>query len=251
MNNEIKGVVTAAGRGTRLLPMSKVVNKNLLLVYDKPLIYYPILALKDAGVTNILVICSPNDAGQVFTLLGSGKELGVHLTYDFQEEPKGLAHCLAVAEDFADNGKVVFMLGDNVFDDRKSLKRAVDQFRKQEKGAKIVLTQVDDPERFGVPRFSKDKKTITAIIEKPKKSWTNWIIPGFYLLDERVFDFIRQLKPSVRGEYEITDVLNYYAKEGTLTYQKNRGKWIDAGTFDALLDASIFIARKYKKKGKC
>lgn len=244
---ELKGVVTAAGRGTRLMPMSKVVNKNLLLVYDKPLIYYPILALKNIGITNILVVCSPDNAGQVFTLLGSGKELGVHLSYDFQEEPKGLAHCLAVAEDFADNGKVAFFLGDNVFHNIKALKRAVDGFRKQERGAKIALTKVSDPERFGVPKFNAKGDRIVSIVEKPKKPWTNWIIPGFYLLDGRAFGFIKTLKPSARGEYEITDLLNCYAREGTLTFQKVSGKWIDAGTFDALLEAGLFMSKQRKR----
>lgn len=175
-------------------------------------------------------------------LLGSGKHLGVNLSYDIQEEPKGIAHGLAVAEDFADNGKVALILGDNIFED--SLAKAVQDFQKQEKGAKIIIKEVPNPERFGVMKFKGDK--IIACFEKPKNPPSNWIQTGFYLYDNRVFDMIRKLKPSARGEYEILDLNNLYLKEGTLTYQKIKGKWLDAGTFDSLLEANIFIAKKLK-----
>jgi glucose-1-phosphate thymidylyltransferase len=239
----MKGVVLAGGLGTRLMPLTKVINKQILPVYNKPLIYYPILTLKEAGIKEILIISGPGHAGQLLDLLGSGKELGVDLSYDIQEVPRGIAHGLAIAEDFADNGRVALILGDNIFED--SLKKAVDDFKKQEKGAKIVIKQVPDPERFGVVKFKGDK--IAQIIEKPKRPPTNWMVTGFYLYDNRVFDIIRGLNPSARGEYEITDVNNFYIKEGTMTYQKARGKWIDAGTFDSLLEANIFIARKGNK----
>jgi glucose-1-phosphate thymidylyltransferase len=171
--------------------------------------------------------------------LGSGKELGVDLSYDIQEEPKGLAHGLAVAEDFADNGPIAFLLGDNIYEE--NFKKTVSDFKKQKKGAKIILKEVPDPERFGVPEFKGDK--VINIVEKPKKAMSNWIVTGLYFYDARVFDVIRTLKPSTRGEYEITDVNNWYLKEETLTYYKTKGEWIDAGTFDSLLRANNFISK--------
>jgi glucose-1-phosphate thymidylyltransferase len=239
----MKGVVIAGGKGTRLYPLTKVVNKNILQVYDKPLIYYPILTLRDAGIKDILLISGPGHAGQFLDLLGSGKELGVDLSYDIQEEPKGVAHCIAVAEDFADNGPIAVILGDNIYED--NLKEAVDDFKKQGKGAKVALKQVHDPERFGVAELGGDK--IVSIVEKPKKPKSNWVVVGFYLYDNQVFDVIRTLKLSDRGEYEITDLNNKYLKEGTLTGYKLKGEWIDAGTFDSLLKANMFIAGKVKK----
>ncbi len=239
----MKGVILAGGLGTRLHPLTKVINKNILPIYDKPLIYYPILTLRNAGVKEILIISGRGHAGQFLDLLGSGRKLGVDLSYDIQEEPKGLAHGLAVAEDFADNGPIAFLLGDNIYEENFS--KAVDDFRKQKKGAKIILKEVTDPERFGVPEFKGDK--IVNIVEKPKKAMTNWIVTGFYFYDARVFDIIRTLKPSARGEYEITDVNNWYVKEGTLTYYKTKRKWIDAGTFDSLLEANNFIAKNKDK----
>jgi len=238
----MKGVVLAGGKGTRLMPLTKVVNKNILPVYNKPLIYYPILTLKKAGIKDILIISGPGHAGQFLDLLGSGKELGVDLSYDIQEESKGIAHGLAVAEDFADNGQVAFILGDNIFED--NLKKAVADFQKQKKGAKIVIKQVSDPERFGVVEFNKKGDKIAKIIEKPKNPPTNWMVPGFYLYDRRVFNVIKKLKPSARGEYEITDVNNFYVKEKTMSFHKLKGRWIDAGTFDSLLEANIFISKQ-------
>ncbi len=240
----MKGVVLAGGKGTRLYPLTKVVNKNILAVYDKPLAYYPIITLRDAGIKDILIISGPGHAGQFLDLLGSGKELGVDLAYDIQEEPKGIAHGLSLAKDFADDGPISLILGDNIYEE--NLKPAVDDFKKQEKGAKIILKQVSDPERFGVADFEDNK--VKNIEEKPKNPKTNWIVTGFYLFDNRVFDVIKELKPSGRGEYEITDVNNWYIKEQTLTYYKTRGKWIDAGTFDSLLEANNFIANKAKNK---
>lgn len=236
----MKGIILAGGKGTRLYPLTKVINKNILPVYDKPLIYYPIFTLRDVGIREILIISGRGHAGQFLDLLGSGKELGVDLSYDIQEEPKGLAHGLAVAEDFADNGPIAFILGDNIYEE--NLKKPVDDFKKQKKGAKIFLKQVPDPERFGVVEFKEDK--IVSIVEKPKKPRSNWMVTGFYLYDSRVFDVIRTLKPSAREEYEITDVNKWYLKEGTLTYYKTKGEWIDAGTFASLLKANIFIAQK-------
>ncbi len=241
----MKGIVLAGGKGTRLMPLTKVINKNILPIYNKPLIYYPILTLKEAGIKDILIVSGPGHAGQFLDLLGSGKELGVDLSYDIQEEPKGIAHGLAIAEDFADNGQIALILGDNIFED--CLKKAVDDFKKQEKGAKIIIKKVADPERFGVVKFNKKGDKIAKIIEKPKSPPTNWMVTGFYLYDNRVFDIIRKLNPSARGEYEITDLNNFYVKEGVMTYQKAKGRWLDAGTFDSLLEANIFVAKKIGK----
>ena len=238
----MKGIVLAGGFGTRLMPLTKVINKQLLPVYNKPLIYYPILTLKEAGLKEILIISGPGHAGQLLDLLGSGKELGVDLSYDIQEEPKGIAHGLAIAEDFADNEQVALILGDNIFED--NLKKAVDDFEKQAKGAKIIIKQVADPERFGVVKFNKKGDKIAKIIEKPKRPPSNWMVTGFYLYDNRVFSIIKKLNPSARGEYEITDLNNFYVREGTMSYQKAKGKWIDAGTFDSLLEANIFISKQ-------
>jgi len=238
----MKGAVLAGGKGTRLYPLTKVINKNILPVYNKPLIYYPILTLRDAGIKEILIISGPGHAGQFLDLLGSGKKLGVDLSYDIQEEPKGIAHGLAVAEDFADNGSIALILGDNIYED--NLKNAVDDFKKQDKGAKIILKEVPNPKRFGVAEFKGDR--IVGIIEKPEKPKSNWIVTGFYLYDNRVFDIVKELKPSTRGEYEITDLNNHYLKEGTLSHYKTRGEWIDAGTFDSLLQANNFVAKQQK-----
>ena len=240
----MKGVVLAGGMGTRLYPLTKVVNKNILPIYNKPLIYYPILTLKNAGIKDILIISGTGHAGQFLDLLGSGKELGVDLSYDIQEEPKGIAHGLNVAKDFADQDQIALILGDNIYEE--NLKKAVDDFKKQKNGAKIILTQVNDSKRFGIAELRGDK--VIDIKEKPKKPKSNWIVTGFYLYDNRVFDFIKNLKPSKRGEYEITDLNKVYLKEKTLTYYKTKGEWIDAGTFDSLLKANNFIAKKHKNR---
>ncbi len=241
----------SGGKGTRLYPLTRVINKNILPIYDKPLIYYPILTLRDAGIKEILIVSGPGHAGQFLDLLGSGKELGVKLTYDIQEEPKGIAHALAIAEDFADEGPIAMILGDNIYEE--NLKKAVDDYetmiKKTGKGAKIVIKQVPDPERFGVVELqdSPAGEKIISIIEKPREPKSDWINTGFYLYDNRVFDIIRTIKLSPRGEYEVVDVSNWYLKEGTLTYYKTTGEWIDAGTFDSLLRANNFAAEKTKK----
>ncbi|MFH1509290.1 MAG: sugar phosphate nucleotidyltransferase [bacterium] len=239
----MKGVVIAGGSGTRLKPLTKIVNKSVLPVYDKPLIYYPILTLKDAGIENILIISGTEHAGQYLDLLGSGKELGVKLSYELQEKPGGIAQALGLAEDFADDEAVVAILGDNVFED--NFKQAVEEFSKKEKGAKVVLKEVPDPERFGVAKISGDK--IEEIIEKPTDPETNLAVTGLYMYDNRCFEFIKGLKPSDRGELEITDLNNIYIKEGTMLYDKAKGFWVDAGTFDSLLLINNLIAEKNKK----
>lgn len=235
-----KGIILAGGKGTRLYPLTKVINKNILPVYDKPLIYYPIMTLRNAGIKDILIISGPGHAGQFLDLLGSGKELGVDLSYDIQEEAKGIAHGLAIAEDFADSGPITLMLGDNIYEE--DLKQAVDDFKKQEKGAKVILKQVHDPKRFGVAELEGDK--VVSIVEKPENPKSDWAVTGFYMYDSRVFKVIKDLKPSARGEYEITDVNNWYVKDGSLTGYKTKGEWLDAGTFDSLLKANNLMAKK-------
>lgn len=238
----MKGVVIAGGLGTRLRPVTRVVNKSILPVYDKPLVYYPILTLKEAGITNILIISGREHAGQYVDLMGSGKELGVKLSYEIQESPDGLAHALSIAEDFADGEKIVVILGDNILE--YNISQAVADFEKQEKGGKIFLKEVSDPERFGVAVLDGDK--IISIEEKPKNPKSNYAIIGLYMVDNQVWDAIKTFKPSARGELEITDVHNFYLNQGTLSYEIIQGEWIDAGTFDSLLKASIFMAEKAK-----
>lgn len=240
----MKGIILAGGRGSRLYPLTKVVNKNILPVYDQPLIYYPLSTLKNAGVEDILIISGPDHSGHFKDLLEDGRELGARLSYTIQKEPLGIAHGLSLAQDFAAGESITLILGDNIYED--DLRHAVEDFRKEERGAKIVIKEVPDPKRFGVVALSEDRKKIIDIEEKPETPKTNLIITGFYVCDSRIFDVIRGLEPSPRGEYEITDVLKWYMKEGTLSYVKIEGEWIDAGTFDSLLRANNFIASKRK-----
>jgi len=242
----MKGIVIAGGLGTRLRPVTRVVNKNLLLIYDKPLIYYPILSLKEAGIKNILIISGRGNAGQFVDLMGSGRELGVKLSYDVQEEPGGIAQALGLAENFADNEKIVAILGDNVIED--NLRNAVLKFQKQKKGAKVFLKEVKDPERFGIAEIKNDK--VARIIEKPKKPKSNLAVVGIYMYDKQVWNIIKELKPSARGELEITDVNSFYVKQGMMTHEILKGEWIDAGTFDSLLRANIFVANKMNKNSE-
>src|SRR3989344_2244708 len=238
----IKGVILAGGQGSRLWPIPKDVGKHFRLRGDKAIIHYPILTLKEAGIKDILVVCGQEHTDQYVKLLGSGKELGVNLYYTIQVEPLGIAHGLALAKSFADSNPVALILGDNIFGD--DLSGAVKKFSKKERGSMVVLKQVPDPKRFGVASFRKDG-TIKNVVEKPKNPATNWAVTGFYLYDNRVFDIIKNLKPSARGEYEITDVNNWYIKEGTMDHFKAKKFWVDAGTFDSLHLANLPV-RKHK-----
>lgn len=241
----MKGIVLAGGLGTRLYPLTKVTNKHLLPVYNKPMIYYPIQTLVDAGIKDILIVTGGNSAGDFLKLLGNGKEFGLsHLSFVYQEGEGGIADALSLAEHFCDNDKMVVILGDNIIE--KSIKKEVEIFEKQEKGARILLKEVENPERFGVAEI-KDGKVI-RIIEKPKIPPSNLAVTGIYMYDRQVFDIIRTLKPSERGELEITDVNNRYLEIGQLTYGILDGWWTDAGTFDSLLKANILVAEKEKMK---
>ena len=231
----------AGGKGTRLWPVTKVAGKHFLPVGDKPIIYYPILTLQKAGVKDILIVCGPEHTEQYVKLLGTGKEFGVNLFYTIQVEPVGIAHGLGLAKSFSDGKKVALILGDNIFGD--SFEKEFADFDKKDKGAAVVLKQVLDPERFGVAKFKNQK--VERVIEKPKNPPSDWAVTGLYLYDNRVFDVVKALKPSDRGEYEITDVNNWYIREGSMDFIKAKKYWIDAGTFDSLHQANILI-RKYK-----
>lgn len=235
----MKGVVLAGGLGSRLLPLTKVTNKHLLPVYTEPMIYYPIKTLVNAGIDQILIVTGGNNAGDFLRLLGNGKDFGLkHLNYAYQEGEGGIAAALSLAEYFADRDKIVVVLGDNIIE--KNIAEAVAAFRKQKEGAKILLKEVTDPQRFGVPAF-KDGKII-RIDEKPSNPASSYAVIGIYMYDHAVFDFIKTLKPSERGELEITDVNNYYIREGKITWDVLDGWWSDAGTFESLQYAGNMVA---------
>lgn len=236
----MKGVVLAGGLGTRLYPLTKITNKHLLPVYNRPMITYPIECLVKAGIKDILVVTGGNNPGDFLKLLGNGKEYGVeHISYAYQEGEGGIAEALALAEAHAAGGRICVVLGDNIIE--KNIIDAVKDYERQEKGAKILLKEVDDPRRFGVPVLSGDR--VVQVIEKPKDPPSKYAVTGIYMYDAHVFDFIKTLKPSERGELEITDVNNLYINEGTMTWSILDGWWTDAGTFDSLLKASNLVAK--------
>lgn len=240
----MKGVLLAGGTGSRLYPLTRVTNKHLLPVYNKPMIYYPLKTLRNACIKNILIVSGKGHAGDFLELLGDGKELGVNLSYAVQEEPGGIAQALGLAEDFADNEKIVVMLGDNIVQD--DITQAVNDFKKQKNGAKIFLKEVNNPQSFGVAEVQGDK--IISIIEKPKQPKSNLAVVGIYMYDADVFNMIKNLKPSVRGELEVTDLNNYYVKEGVMTFEILKGWWGDGGeSFNSLLKASNLAAGWNKK----
>ncbi len=236
----MKGVILAGGLGKRLDPLTRITNKHLLPVYDKPMIYYPIQTLKGAGIDEILIVTGGNHAGDFLRLLGNGEEFGLKdLRYAYQKGERGIADALRLAENFVDGGKFAVILGDNVLD--CSIRPFVDKFRKQEKGGRILIKKVPDPERFGVVEFKGNK--VVSITEKPRKPKSDYIVTGVYMYDAAVFKFIRNLKVSNRGELEITDVNNMYLREGQLYYDVLKGRWTDCGTFTSLFRANQIAAR--------
>ena len=236
----MKGVILAGGLGTRLHPLTKVTNKHLLPVYDKPMIYYPIQTLINAGIDDILVVTGGNNAGDFLRLLGNGKEFGLkHINYTYQEGEGGIAEALRLAEFFASEDKICVVLGDNVIE--KNIRKAVENFQKQKEGAKILLKEVPDPQRFGVAELKGDR--IARIEEKPREPKSRYAVVGIYLFDQDVFNIIRTLKPSGRGELEITDVNNRYIEKGLMTWDILEGWWTDAGTFESLLRANQLVAQ--------
>jgi len=237
----MKGIILAGGLGTRLRPLTLVTNKHLLPVYDRPMIYYPIQCLLNAGMRDILIVTGGEHAGDFLKLLKNGKHLGVkHLEYAYQEGEGGIADALKLAEEFADGEKICVVLGDNIIEG--NIKRAAGAFFTQSTGAKVLLKEVPDPERFGVARFEGEppKGKIVEIIEKPKKPPSNYAVTGIYFYDADVFSMCKSLKPSGRGELEITDVNNAYLQRGDLTYEILEGWWTDAGTFESLYRAASF-----------
>jgi glucose-1-phosphate thymidylyltransferase len=236
----MKGVILAGGLGTRLYPLTKVTNKHLLPIYNKPMIYYPIQTLINAGIDDILIVTGGNNAGDFLRLLGNGKEFGLkHINYTYQEGEGGIADALRLAEFFASGEKICVVLGDNLIE--KNIRKAVEAFRRQKEGAKILLKEVPDPHRFGVPELRGEK--VVRIEEKPKEPKSQYAVIGIYFYDATVFDIIKTLKPSGRGELEITDVNNWYIEKGMMTWDILEGWWTDAGTFESLLRANHLVAQ--------
>jgi glucose-1-phosphate thymidylyltransferase len=243
----VKGVVLAGGTGSRLFPLTKITNKHLLPIYDKPMIYYPIQTLVEAGIRDILIVTGGRNAGDFLRLLGNGKEFGlVHLNYTYQEGEGGIAEALSLAEHFADNHKLCVILGDNIIEG--SIRPAVEDFLAQPQGARILLKQVPDAPRFGVAEIAGDR--IVGIEEKPKQPKSNYAVTGIYMYDDTVFDKIRTLVPSGRGELEITDVNNAYIADGTMTFSFLEGWWTDAGTFESLQRAGNLVASKARQRAE-
>ena len=251
----MKGIILAGGSGTRLLPLTKITSKQLLPVYDKPMIFYPLHSLLTAGIKEILIIVSPDHPGDFLKLLGSGRQFGAKFTYEIQDKPEGIAQAFLIGKDFISSDSVVLILGDNIFKDDFS--KAVKKFKS---GGHVFAKRVPDPERFGVVKFENAKsqeshvpgKNLKAvrIEEKPKKFLSNYALTGIYIFDNRVVEIVKNLKPSGRGELEVTDVANWYLKRNELRVDVVKGEWIDAGTFDSLLRASNWVRNRVEKTQK-
>lgn len=237
----MKGVILAGGTGSRLMPLTRVTNKHLLPVYNKPMIYYPLTTLIAAGIEDVLIVSGRGHAGHFLDLLGSGADHGVRLSYEVQEQAGGIAQALSLAEDFARGERTAVILGDNIYGDHTDVVRAARLFESQESGGRILLKSVSDPTRFGVATFDHDR--ITNITEKPSNPASSYCVTGCYFYDESVFSIIRTLVPSGRGELEITDVNNAYIQQGVLCWTEVVGSWTDAGTFDSLLEANNLAAQ--------
>lgn len=236
----MKGIILAGGEGTRLKPLTKVTSKQLLPVYDKPMIFYPLETLLRGGIKEILIIIASERAGDFLNLLGSGKEFGAKFTYEIQDKPEGLAQAFVIGADFIGEDNVTMILGDNIFEDDFS-----ETIKNFQSGANIFAKEVPDPERFGVVKFDERMKAV-EIEEKPRIYLSNYAITGLYIYDNRVVEAAKQVRLSARGEYEITELHNWYLKRGELKVDIVKGEWIDAGTFDTLLRASILAAEKKK-----
>ncbi len=233
----MKGIILAGGKGSRLAPLTKVTSKQLLPVYSRPMIFYPLEKLLQAGIKEVLIIVAPDNAGDFLKLLGSGNQYGAKFSYEIQDEPKGLAEAFIIGQNFIGNDNVTLILGDNIFE--ADLTNPIQSFAK---GARVLALEVSDPERFGVVEFDEAGKVL-SIEEKPKNPRSNFIIPGLYIYDNRVIEFAKNLNPSVRGEIEIVDLHKKYLEIGELDVEKIQGNWFDAGTFDSLLNASIWASK--------
>jgi len=241
----MKGIVLAGGTGSRLFPLTKITNKHLLPIYDRPMIYYPIQTLVDAGIRDIMIVTGGRNSGDFLRLLANGKEFGLkHINYTYQEGEGGIADALGLAEHFADGQKICVVLGDNIIE--HDIREAAEKFQAQAAGAHILLKEVQDAERFGVAEVSGG--SVVGIEEKPKRPKSNLAVTGIYMYDATVFDKIRTLVPSHRGELEITDVNNAYIEEGTMTFSYLQGWWTDAGTFESLLRAANLVAQSVAAK---
>lgn len=238
----MKGIILAGGSATRLRPCTKITSKQLLPVYNRPMIYYPLNTLIKAGIEDILIIIAPERAGDFLNLLGSGKEFGVKFTYEVQEKPRGLADAFIIGEKFIDDDSVTMILGDNIFEDDFS--EDIKNFRS---GGKVFAKKVPDPERYGVVQFDDSMKAV-KIQEKPKEWISDYAICGFYIYDSRVVEAAKNVQPSERGEIEITDLHNFYLEKGELEVAMVQGEWLDAGTFDSLLAAQILAKEKLQGK---
>jgi glucose-1-phosphate thymidylyltransferase len=234
----MKGVILAGGLGTRLSPLTKITNKHLLPVYDRPMIHYPLKTLSDAGVRDILIVTGGNHAGEFLRLLGNGREYGLHeIAYAYQEGEGGIADALSLARPFAKGDRIVVMLGDNIIEG--DIRKPIAAFARQERGARILLKKVPDPQRFGVPAFDKGK--VTRIDEKPAQPASDYAVIGIYMYDPGVFEIISTLEPSDRNELEITDVNNAYIRNGVMEHDVLEGWWTDAGTFESLFRANQLV----------
>ncbi len=237
----MKGIILAGGLGSRLRPLTKVTNKHLLPIYDKPMIYYPLGTLCRAGLDEIMIVTGGNSAGDFLRLLGNGRDFGLHdIYYTYQEGEGGIADALKLCEHFAEGDSVCVILGDNILQD--DIMPHVQRFNNQRSGARIILKEVEDPERFGVPEFDGDR--IIRIEEKPAAPKSRFAVTGVYMYDSRVFDYCRDLKPSARGELEITDVNNAYIAAGDMYYDVLAGWWTDAGQFESLYHAAKLVAEE-------
>ncbi len=233
----MKGIILAGGTGSRLFPLTKVTNKHLLPIGKKPMIFYPVEKFVEAEIKEILIVTGVEHMGDVVSLLGSGKDFGCHFTYRVQDEAGGIAQALGLAEHFVHSDRCAVILGDNIFED--SIAGEVRAFHEQPAGARILLKEVSDPQRFGVAELRGDH--VVGIEEKPKNPKSHWAVTGIYFYDGKVFNIIKSLKPSRRGELEITDVNNYYISKQMLTYGKFKGWWSDAGTFESLARVNMLL----------
>lgn len=238
----MRGIILSGGSGTRLAPLTKITSKQLLPVYNRPMIYYPLNTLIAAGIKEILIIVAPERAGDYLNLLGSGKKFGCKFTYEIQDKPRGLADAYRIGENFIDDESVCMILGDNIFEDDLS-----EEIKNFKSGGKVFAKKVPDPERFGVVKFDANKKAI-SIEEKPVKPKSNYCVTGLYIYDNRIVEVAKNLKPSPRGEIEITDANNWYLQKGELQVAMVKGEWIDAGTFDSLLRAQNLAKDKLADK---
>ncbi|MCX6796441.1 MAG: sugar phosphate nucleotidyltransferase [Candidatus Falkowbacteria bacterium] len=238
----MKGIVLAGGNATRLRPCTKITSKQLLLVYNRPMIYYPLNTLIKAGIKEILIIIAPDYAGQFLRLLGNGKEFGVKFTYEIQDSPRGLADAFIIGDSFIDDDNVTMILGDNIFEDDFS-----EEIKNFKSGGKVFAKKVPDPERFGVVKFNEEMKA-EKIVEKPKEWLSDYAVTGLYVYDSRVVEVAKSLKPSARVEIEVTDLNNWYLAKGELEVAMVKGEWFDAGTFDSLLEAQILAKEKLQDK---